>query len=153
MLSRSSFYEPVQTIDFSQWREVRQLQATSSTVWWVVVLINKSHGEHTQIQKTTEPEALLSRLPIRDADREWHAGIFIEVGPSARDADTFAQLVAGSFNGEQLRSRQIRGIISRTAMADRLAYHFRLRYFTSFENIFSIKDVEQRIQREPIEDE
>ena len=118
-------------------------------IWWVVMLINTNKGGHTDLQKTTEPLEILEKLPIHDNDKEWHEGLFIRIGAKPKAADAFIRLVSGSFQSDDVESRQIRGIISRAAMADILSTHFKLRCYGNFDNIFCVDDAEELLWKQP----
>jgi hypothetical protein len=137
------------SVDFEEWAFLRR-RHNREPVWWVVMLINTNNGGHTQLHKTTEPDKLLERLPIQDNDKEWHEGMFIRISADARAADAFIQLVSGSFQSDEVESKQIRGIISRAAMADRLSTHFKLRCYGNFNNIFCLDNAEELLSKQPL---
>ena len=135
-------------IDFREWEFLRR-KDRREPVWWVAMLINIKTGGHTQLQKTTDPAELLARLPIRENDKEWHEGIFVQVG-SARAAEAFIQLVSGSYQTDAAESKQIRGIISRAAMAQLLIERYGLRAHGNFNNILCVENAEQLLEKRPL---
>ena len=113
--------------------------------WWVVMLVNIADGNQTRFMKTVKPpNEFRKTLPLYENNKIWNGGIYVCVSTDPEEAENFIKLVCGELpmNGV---TKQIRGIISRAATCDQVAWHFRYPAYACFDVILSEPDTDWKI--------
>ena len=147
-----SITEISRKIDFSKVEETishrNKNNNKNNKNWWLIMLLNKNNGGHTMLKKTTNPYKIIDTLPLQDGDKIWVCGYVIDIGNNKKHADIISNHISGSFSES---GKQVRGVISRTVIADLVCDKYNLKIYGDFDNILDVSNSSDKIEKHPFE--